>query len=340
VYDTNGVYQGALEDTTGAQIVNHGLWGLSFGKPAGSTASQRLYFAAGVADETHGLFGYIALADSDSTGGGGPPVACENHAKDVDFWQKQCGGKHGGEGDDGDDDDQGEDDFVAHHDRGGAPSDSLDVLFAAIANAPAPNAFGSEGCFTAGCDLLRHKGRGNNSESAAQVLLVTRLNLGVGSLCDSLVISCRKSNGLTVGEAADSLDVLLCNNGDRKDIKNLTDALRCAVDGEDEGADQGEDEDGGRHHNVVATVGANPARLGESVRFQLSATTPATVQLRIYDVRGRLVAEPMRGSLVSGSASATWDGTDLRGRAVAPGTYFYRTVSAGETTTGRFLIIR
>ena len=63
------------------------------------------------------------------------------------------------------------------------------------------------------------------------------------------------------------------------------------------------------------------------------------VQMRIYDVRGRLVATPLQTSLVSGSASVTWDGTDLRGRTVAPGTYFYRAVSAGQATTGRLLII-
>jgi len=167
IFDTNGVYQGALEDTTGAQIVNPGLWGLSFGKPAGSVASQRLYFAAGIAGETHGLFGYIALAESAVVV---PPVACRNDAKDIEFWQKQCGGAHNG--DDGDDDDQGEDDFTASHhgdDRhpGQVDPDSLDALFASIAAAPAPNAFGDQGCFTAGCDLLAKVGRRTANERAA-----------------------------------------------------------------------------------------------------------------------------------------------------------------------------
>ena len=333
IFDNNGVYQGALEDTTGAQIVNHGLWGLSFGKPAGSPASQRLYFAAGIADETHGLFGYIAQAESVIVV---PPVTCENHPKDTEFWQKQCKGSHDG----GDGDDQGEDDFTAGH-GGGADPDSLDALFAGITNAPPPNAFGSEGCFTAGCDLLRKNGNGNNSETAARELLVTRLNLAAGSLCDSLPVSCHKGpDGMTVGEVADSLDVLLCGNGNKQEIRRLADALRCANGGEGEDEnDQGED-DGGSHRNVACHTDANPVRVGEQVRFSLTATKPATVQMRIYDVRGRLVAEPMKSSLVSGSASATWNGADLRGKLVAPGTYFYRTVSTGETAVGRFLIVR
>jgi flagellar hook assembly protein FlgD len=77
------------------------------------------------------------------------------------------------------------------------------------------------------------------------------------------------------------------------------------------------------------------------VNFAVNATAPAMVQLRIYDVRGRLVAEPLHNSLVTGSANVTWDGTDLRGQAVSPGTYFYRAITAGEAaSTGHILILR
>src|SRR5207237_786879 len=108
---------------------------------------------------------------------------------------------------------------------GGAPSDSLDTLFACIANDAAPNAFGTGGCFTAGCELLQKVGKRSAEERAAQTLLVTRLNLCSGAVCDSLPIPCGDDNDgmevLTLGDVADSLDVLLCDGGNSGDIEHL-----------------------------------------------------------------------------------------------------------------------
>ena len=357
VYDTAGVYQGALQDSTG-QIAIEGLWGLAFGRPvSGTEVAKRLYFAAGIGDENHGLFGYIAWADSDSTAP--PPIAgCdENESKGQGQWRKLCGGpvngnghgpggNHPGNGNgNGNGKGRGGDNRDGHGPFGG-DSDSLDVWFACIENDAAPNAFGVDGCYTAGCDLMRKVGWRSEEERAAQVLLLTRLNLCSGLVCDSLAITCVESeNGvdvLTLGEVADSLDVLLCEDGDRDDIRHLVEALRCAIDDED--SDRHEDEDDARadlmQKIAVKTLSLNPARLGDPVRFAVNATSPSVVQLRIYDVRGRLVAEPMRNAMVVGSASVTWDGTDLRGQTVSPGTYFYRAVTAGEATTGRLLIVR
>ena len=347
-YDNNGGFQGAVLDTLGSPLVIHGLWGLAIGKAvSGPQVAGRLYFAAGIGGETHGLFGYVAMESL--------AVACTNNPKGRDFWANACphegdGGDDGDQGEDGGDgnggDGQGGDDLLAHHSSGVTP-DSLDVLFACVANAPAPNAFGTGGCFTADCSLLRGGEDRTDRERAAQVLLVTRLNLCAGSVCDSLPIRCEErehGDSLTVGEAADSLDVLLCGGGSRDDVKSLVAALGCAFDDEQgDDNDQGEDGDGGgghHHRNVSCRPDANPVRLGEEVRFSVTATTPAAVHMRIYDVRGRLVAEPMRGSIVTGSASARWDGRDLHGKAVSPGTFFYRTLSPGETSVGRFLIVR
>jgi hypothetical protein len=222
-------------------------------------------------------------------------------------------------------------------------ADSLDALFACVTNDAAPNAFGTGGCFTAGCDLLRKVGQRTDGERAAQVLLTTRLNLCSGAVCDSLAITCVEAHDgvavLTLGEVADSLDLLLCHNGNRDDIRHLVDLLGCALDSED-GDDQGDD-DGSRQTIAVKTVGANPMRLGDGpVHFAVNATAPSMVQLRVYDVRGRLVAEPMRSSMVVGAANVTWDGKDLRGKSVTPGTYFYRAVGHGEAATGRLMIVR
>jgi len=45
----------------GGPIVIDGLWGIAFGNGTGSGPTNQLYFAAGPGDETHGLFGYVAV---------------------------------------------------------------------------------------------------------------------------------------------------------------------------------------------------------------------------------------------------------------------------------------
>jgi uncharacterized protein (TIGR03118 family) len=353
-YDAgSGNFQGALLDTLGNPLVVERVWGLAFGRIAsGADVARRLYFAAGIQDESHGLFGYVAAARTDTTSP--PPVAaCENDPKGTGFWRKICGGPvnghdHGalglpGRGDGHGEDDQGED----GHDHGPfrVGADSLAALFACITHQATPNAFGDGGCFTAGCDLLQKVGKRTDRERAAQVLLVTRLNLCAGSLCDTLAIRCAEAHDgvtvRTVGEVADSLDLLLCSNGNPDDIRHLVDLLGCAI-GDDEGDDQGDDDNGQDAHRIgVKLLGMNPLRLGHGpVQFAVTATTPAMVQLRVYDIRGRLVAEPMHSSMVVGSANATWSGKDLRGRSVSPGTYFYRAVAGHEAATGRLLIVR
>ena len=50
---------GGLRDASGRTISIDGLWGIGFGNGAGSGPTSSLFFAAGPADETHGLFGSI-----------------------------------------------------------------------------------------------------------------------------------------------------------------------------------------------------------------------------------------------------------------------------------------
>ena len=56
------VFKGQLLGTDDQPITIDGLWGIGFGNGAGSGDTDDLYFAAGPDDETHGLFGEIALA--------------------------------------------------------------------------------------------------------------------------------------------------------------------------------------------------------------------------------------------------------------------------------------
>ncbi|GCE06623.1 hypothetical protein KDAU_39520 [Dictyobacter aurantiacus] len=54
-----GTFLGPLNNKFGAPIVINGLWGLAFGNGALAGPRNTLFFAAGIADEAHGLFGAI-----------------------------------------------------------------------------------------------------------------------------------------------------------------------------------------------------------------------------------------------------------------------------------------
>ena len=59
-YDPDsGKYLGEMKDESGNPIVIDGLWGITFGNGANGGDKNALYFAAGIQDETHGLFGSL-----------------------------------------------------------------------------------------------------------------------------------------------------------------------------------------------------------------------------------------------------------------------------------------
>lgn len=54
-----GTFLGALADSSGAEIEIEGLWGIAFGNGVQSQPVNTLFFAAGIEDEAHGLYGRI-----------------------------------------------------------------------------------------------------------------------------------------------------------------------------------------------------------------------------------------------------------------------------------------
>ncbi|HEV7631990.1 MAG TPA: TIGR03118 family protein [Steroidobacteraceae bacterium] len=58
---TSGVYAGTISDSGGAPLANSGLWGIAFGNGARNQPVNTLYFTAGVAGQTGGLYGRIDL---------------------------------------------------------------------------------------------------------------------------------------------------------------------------------------------------------------------------------------------------------------------------------------
>jgi uncharacterized protein (TIGR03118 family) len=61
-YDpSSGKLKGALSRPDGTAIVIDGLWGLAFGNGVNAQPANTLFFTAGPADETHGLYGRIDM---------------------------------------------------------------------------------------------------------------------------------------------------------------------------------------------------------------------------------------------------------------------------------------
>ena len=66
-YKTDGTFVGALDGLDGDPLVIDGLWALMFGNDAGGGFSNTLYFTAGPAGESEGLFGALSVVPEPST---------------------------------------------------------------------------------------------------------------------------------------------------------------------------------------------------------------------------------------------------------------------------------
>jgi flagellar hook assembly protein FlgD len=82
---------------------------------------------------------------------------------------------------------------------------------------------------------------------------------------------------------------------------------------------------------TITSVYPNPFNPRTTIMFDLAEAT--TIELAIFDLRGRLVQVVESGSRSVGRHQATWNGQDDNGRAVPTGTYFCRlSTSQGSQT--------
>lgn len=82
----------------------------------------------------------------------------------------------------------------------------------------------------------------------------------------------------------------------------------------------------------------NPFAAETAVRFGLTAREE--VDLRIFDVRGRLVSVLSSGPRAAGFHDLTWSGRDDRGREMPAGVYFLRLRAGGSEMTSRVVRLR
>jgi len=83
----------------------------------------------------------------------------------------------------------------------------------------------------------------------------------------------------------------------------------------------------------------NPFNPSTIITFDLPVSM--RVNLRIYDVSGRLVRTLVAGeSMAAGSREKLWNGRDDTGRQVATGVYFYRLTADAFTATRRMMLVK
>ncbi|MFH1845666.1 MAG: FlgD immunoglobulin-like domain containing protein, partial [bacterium] len=79
----------------------------------------------------------------------------------------------------------------------------------------------------------------------------------------------------------------------------------------------------------------NPAT---KLRFRLSRAAPA--DLRIFDVRGKLVAILVREHLAAGLYEVKWSGRDDRGKKVPSGVYLALLVAGKQNNQVKLLLLK
>lgn len=92
---------------------------------------------------------------------------------------------------------------------------------------------------------------------------------------------------------------------------------------------------------LLQVLGNHPNPFNPSTIIAFHLQQPATVDLRIYDLSGRLVRELAEGEHVAaGRHERSWDGLDAHGRVLAAGTYLYRVSAGGQEAGGAMLLLK
>ena len=82
----------------------------------------------------------------------------------------------------------------------------------------------------------------------------------------------------------------------------------------------------------------NPSNNGVYITLELK--NGVEVDVDIFDIEGRKIADVFKGFECAGTHILTWSGVDNRGKQVPSGLYFYKITGLSTQKTGRFLIIK
>ena len=82
----------------------------------------------------------------------------------------------------------------------------------------------------------------------------------------------------------------------------------------------------------------NPFNPSTTIRYELEYS--GQVDLKVFDLSGRLVRTIFQGMQEAGPQEQVWRGRDKRGRDVSTGMYFYRLQAGDEVETRRMLLAK
>jgi len=92
---------------------------------------------------------------------------------------------------------------------------------------------------------------------------------------------------------------------------------------------------------LVTGLGNHPNPFNPATTISYRLSHPAQVTLRIYDLAGRLVSEPVRGTgQEAGLQEIAWRGMSDDGRPVPSGTYIYRLDAGGFQESRRLMLLK
>jgi hypothetical protein len=89
---------------------------------------------------------------------------------------------------------------------------------------------------------------------------------------------------------------------------------------------------------AIGSIAPNPFNPRTTVQFDVPRD--ARVSLRVYDLRGRLIAEPYAGNLTAGRHTVEWDGQDRGGRAAPTGIYLMRLDDGQRQVTAKAVLAK
>jgi hypothetical protein len=82
----------------------------------------------------------------------------------------------------------------------------------------------------------------------------------------------------------------------------------------------------------------NPFNASTIIDYKLEKESP--VDLAVYDLGGRKVAQLVGDVQPAGAHSVVWNGQDADGKVVSTGIYFYRLQTNGQSTTKRMVLLK
>lgn len=84
----------------------------------------------------------------------------------------------------------------------------------------------------------------------------------------------------------------------------------------------------------------NPCWESTTLSFALPGSRSSSIELKIYDARGRLVRDLVNSHSLAGAQSVRWDGRDEKGRRVAAGIYFAKLRVGSVVSRSSIVVLR